>query len=167
MNVLPTLRERFPHKAAEYVAVLETQLQDRNCLTEVLEAARTLSNEGFKLPTYVDLAERAKPAAPDPQELDPGEWRHGWQYHASSAREADHRRNRVLPRLTTPERALLRSQAGRNYTRALTAVPPTLLYNSHLQGSTWCCAEDFAYLFFSRRSAVKGADAGLTRMETT
>ena len=125
-DVLPTLQQRFPEKAAEYVTVLDTGLEDRQCFTEVLAAAQLLHREGFQPPTYRDLADGAKPPNPDPSKVDPGEWRHGWQYFASSAREEHHRRLQVLPRLTRPEQALLRSQAGRNCARALTAVPSDL-----------------------------------------
>ena len=122
-DVLPTLRERFPEKAADLVAELEYECEDRECLREVLRGARLLKREGFQHPSWIAVAEGERPPQPDPKELDPGEWRHGWQYFASTAREEHHLKERVRPHSTQAEKTLLRSQAGRNCARALTAVP--------------------------------------------
>ncbi len=54
---------------------------------------------------------------------EPGEWPHGWQYHASFARETYFRRTVVEPGLSDQCRALLRSQSGPFAGRALTALP--------------------------------------------
>ena len=96
-DVLPTLRQRYPLLAAEYVAELETGVQNTECLKEVLAAESLLRREGYLPPSYVDLAEGAKPPNPPPSELDPGERRHGWQYFAASTREKYHLETRVPP----------------------------------------------------------------------
>ena len=122
-DALPTLRQRFPTLTAAYVAELETGCTGRQCLTEVLSSAQTLQREGFVPPGYVALAEGAKPEGPAQEEVDPGEWRHGWQYHASTIRGEFHLKNRVEPASNKAEQALLKSQAGRNCIRVLIAVP--------------------------------------------
>jgi len=122
-DVLPTLQQRFPHWTGNLVQELEAGNEQRDCLKEALRAARRLRAEGFEPPSYEALAAGARPPNPDPGEVDAGEWRHGWQYFASSAREAYYLEHSVLPHSTRAEQALLRSQAGRNCARALTAVP--------------------------------------------
>ena len=122
-DTLPTLRERFPRKIAELVADLEFSYEGRHCLQEVLGAGRLLQAEGFEQPSWPALAEGARPEQPNPSELDPGEWRHGWQYFASTAREVYHLEHKVKPRCSEAELSLLRSQSGRNCARGLTAVP--------------------------------------------
>ena len=122
-DVLPTLRERFPRKAAEYVAELEFSYESRHCLRETLKGGRVLRRESFEQPTWTALAEGARPEQPEPAKLDPGEWLHGWQYFASTAREVFHLEHRVKPSRSSAELSLLRSQNGRNCARGLTAVP--------------------------------------------
>ena len=82
-DVLPTLQKRFPRLATEYVAALREEHRDRECLNEVQAAAEVLRAEGYRPPTYEELAAGARPPNPPPNELDPGEWQHGWQYFAS------------------------------------------------------------------------------------
>ena len=47
-DVLPTLRERFPRKAAEYVAELEFSYENRHCFRETLKGGHLLRREGFE-----------------------------------------------------------------------------------------------------------------------
>ncbi len=122
-DALPTLKERFPVLTAGIVAELEENFGRRHCLREVLRAARELRAENWETPPYTELAEGLRPAQPAPGETDPGEWRHGWQYFASRAREEYYLQHEILPNSSPPVQALLRSQAGRNCARALTAVP--------------------------------------------
>ena len=60
---------------------------------------------------------------PQPDEAEPGEWAHGWQYYESSARETYFKEHQVLPFRRPNEKALLRSQAGPKAGRTLTALP--------------------------------------------
>ena len=96
-DALPTLRKRFPLKTAGVVAELETNYERQQCLKEVLQAAEELRTEGFEVPSYQQLAEELRPEQPTPGEADPGEWRHGWQYFASRAREDHHVQHRIQP----------------------------------------------------------------------
>ena len=121
--MLPTLKARFPTLTGGYAAELAERRPRRDCFKEVVQATQRLSAEGFEPPLWEELAAGRKPPNPEPGDVDPGEWRHGWQYFASSAREAYHLDNRVLPHCTRAEQALLRSHSGRNSARALTAVP--------------------------------------------
>ena len=140
--MLPTLQKRFPRLATEYVTALTEEHHDRECLNEVQAAAEVLRAEGYRPPTYEELAAGARPPNPPPNELDPGEWQHGWQYFASSAREKHYLQNTVLPRCSRSEQALMRSQAGRNSARALTAVPS--------DESLKLCNERFQFLLCRR-----------------
>ena len=58
-----------------------------------------------------------------PEDLDAGEWRRGWQYHASSARELHFSERVVLPASSRSRRAMLLSQSGRGAGRWLSALP--------------------------------------------
>ena len=42
---------------------------------------------GFQAPQWREVLDGARPAAPDPLDTVPGEWRHGWQHAASGASE--------------------------------------------------------------------------------
>ena len=75
---MPTLRLRFPDLAASLTAELETGLEDRLCVSEVLAAGRLLHSEGFRPPSYVELTEGAKPPEPEHAHLAVGDWKHRW-----------------------------------------------------------------------------------------
>ena len=56
-------------------------------------------------------------------QLEPGEWRHGWQFYASSTREHHFREHVLLPLLHRPCRALLRSGSGPGAGQWLATLP--------------------------------------------
>ena len=72
----------------------------------------------------------------EPDELEPGAERHGWQHEASSRVEREHRERRILPRLADNEKAMLRSQSGPGAGLALSATPssPSSRIEPHLFG---------------------------------
>ena len=158
-DVLPTLRERFPLLTAGYVAELEVQVRNRQCLNELLQARDTLLQEGFEAPGFIALAEGAKPEQPRQEELDPGEWRHGWQYFASKTREEHFLENFVRPACTPQEQTLLLSQQGRNNARALTAVPsdPTTTSSPDRFRVTLCRRLRLPFLCWAARCEGCGA----------
>ena len=57
------------------------------------------------------LADGQRPPRRDPDDSEPGDFRHGWQHETSSRVKRQHREV-LLPRLTDSERAMLRSQSG-------------------------------------------------------
>ena len=57
-----------------------------NCTVELAAARPTLESEGCAvMPSWREAADGARAAYAD--DVDAGEWRRGWQFHASSARE--------------------------------------------------------------------------------
>ena len=89
----------------------------RPCFLKAREARNLARNEGFAAPTFREVTDGLKPETPDPSNVDPGEWAHGWQYYASDAREKHFREYSYLPRLRGASAALLRAQSGRNSAR--------------------------------------------------
>ena len=75
---------------------LEDVVAARGCLTELREVADRLDRQGFVgRPGWGELKLGARP--PPAHTVEPGEWAHGWQYHASSASEYNFRETVVLP----------------------------------------------------------------------
>ena len=123
-DALEVLRQRRPVETLRLVAELERGAQAAApCLQEAAAAATLLEEEGLARPTWMELANGARPPQPDPEEADWGEWPHGWQYWAARARTNTLLTAQVLPRLQPPERALLRSQSGPGAATWLTALP--------------------------------------------
>ena len=59
-----------------------------HCLRHAEDAGQTCEAAGFSWrPSWDALANGHRPPQPEPNELELGEWAHGWQYHASSALE--------------------------------------------------------------------------------
>ena len=89
-DALPMLRARHPALTQAIVAdlSLESGPQHANCLRELHEAKQLLEREGFATcPTWAELSDGARPEALAPDQREPGEWAHGWQFHAASQRE--------------------------------------------------------------------------------
>ncbi|CAK0891747.1 unnamed protein product [Prorocentrum cordatum] len=81
------------------------------------------ARDGFATcPTWQEVWDGARPEQTEPK---PGEWKHGWQYHASAARERRYREEVVLPSLTDDQQWMLDSQGGRCGGRHLALIPST------------------------------------------
>ena len=95
------------------------------CIQELHAAGDQLVREGFTdRPDWAQLGQTLEP--PQLQgdgERDAGEWRHGWQYHASSAREQHFLEFHVRPSSSRAVRALLKSQSGPQAGAWLRAIP--------------------------------------------
>ena len=92
-------------------------------LPSLQQAAVLLSGEGFaNLPSWESLLQGLQPTPQDPGDFEPGEWRKGWQFQASNAREL-REHSFLMSALSGSARARLRSSAGRNAARWMTAVP--------------------------------------------
>ena len=84
-------------------------------LTSVLVVARSLDGvHGFDVPSRRSLAAGARPPPRDPQDLEPGCPRQGWQHEASSRVEQHFRALDLFPRLTDTEKTMLRSEWSRS-----------------------------------------------------
>ena len=73
-------------------------------------------------------------------EPEPGEWRHGWQFHASSVREHHFRTHVLLPRLPRSCCALLRSSSGPgagHWLATLPVSPQTTMRPQLFQVALW------------------------------
>jgi len=124
-DALPVLQEKLPDVATALVQELERgAAAQANCLAEAAAAAERVTLEGCRVfPSWRQAAAGLRPPLPEEDdEADVGEWRHGWQYHASTAREKAYL-ERVMDEAAAPERAMLRSQAGPSAGRWLTALP--------------------------------------------
>ena len=130
-DAIAILRERRPLETARILEELEREgVTTAACLREAQEAAALLDAEGFAnagagpRPSWRDLYNGARPPEPENREdADPGEWRHGWQYFASSTRETYEREHRLLPGVSRSTRAVIRSGSGPQAAAWLTAIP--------------------------------------------
>ena len=114
MDALPVIRSRLPGAVDRCLAALEQSAE--GCLREAAAAKNLLQREGWEAcPGWHAAYEGAR--APQPRDAGPGEWPHGWQFHATRTRNL-HYRDRV-----PSSRALLRSQGGAHAGAWLSAVP--------------------------------------------
>ncbi|CAK0864133.1 unnamed protein product, partial [Prorocentrum cordatum] len=98
----------------------------RGNLAAAAAAAQLLETEGFRRPSWTDLLQGLRPEAPPRSEAaEPGEWQHGWQFHACSARNTHYRDNVFMPSLTRANQAMLRSGSGPRAAYWLHTLPTT------------------------------------------
>ena len=119
---MPMIAARCPAAASQLEEELSKGVASES--TSIVAASVALAKlqvEGYDAPNWRDLLRGQRP--PPVERPEPGDFRHGWQYYASKAREEYHLKKHVVPASERPEQALLKSQAGRNCARALTAVP--------------------------------------------
>ena len=127
-DTLNMISQRNPSIARDIVLALNA---GQGCnipplFRELNECRSTLINEGFSLmPSWEEVLIGTRPPAVVSSE--PGEWMHGWQYHAAAAREGFHRINVTMPGATNAQQALLRSQSGPASGAHLTAIPTSSL----------------------------------------
>ena len=128
-DMLPELRKRDRAIAQELCGELDAGASSSApCLQEAAAAATLLEQEGWETrPTWQELMRGAQPQqSGEDVEREPGEWRHGWQYHSSSTRETYFRTHLLLPRLSRSDRALLRSASGPGAGQWLATLPVSL-----------------------------------------
>ena len=114
---------RCPDLAGKVLEELEkATASEAECLRQASATKDVLSSEGFECPSWREVHNGLRPLEP-PQTAEPGEVRHGWQYHAASRRETYYREAVVLTERGRPSQALLRSQAGRCAGEHLTLLP--------------------------------------------
>ena len=114
------------------VALLEgPRHQAPPCLAEAQAATTVLDNAGMEdRPTWQALANGARPQSPPAEtEVEPGEWQHGWQFHAASPLEQQEHNNLLSDlrgretRGSNPGPARLRSCGGPHSSVWLTVCP--------------------------------------------
>ena len=115
------IQQRHPRIAALFVAQLCGQ-PHTTFLRAASEAPIHLVRAGFVAPTWDVLALDARPPPREPEDVEPGGVRRGWQHSAASEVEKC-ARDEWFMRATDQVRALVRSQGGPSAGAALTAVP--------------------------------------------
>ena len=127
------VRERHPEVADMIVGALDLD-PATPILSAVVEAARAVQVGGFVPPSWATLSHGARPPPREPDELEPGCSRRGWQHEAAPPTERMHRDTWIMPRLPDSERAALHSQSGPGSGLALSSAPscPALRIDSHL-----------------------------------
>ena len=120
-DCLPMVQQRHPWIAALFVANLSGQ-PHTPFLRAASEATFHLARAGFEAPTWHALARGARPGPREPEEIEPGAVRRGWQHNASSEVEK-HARIQLFSRVSDQVRALVRSQGGPGAGAALTGGP--------------------------------------------
>ena len=127
-DALPMLEARRPALTAALLTEFGKPGSASSVVQELSAAVLKLSAEGFIcIPTWSDLRQGLRPEqtflSPEP-----GEWAHGWQYHASSICESFFRRRVVLPACSPAQQAKLRSQAGPGSNAVILGCPTTTDY---------------------------------------
>ena len=90
-DALAMIHQRLPRVADNITDRLEGAVAVEGCLGELHEVGDRLDRQGFVgRPGWAELKLGA-------HTVEPGEWAHGWQYHASSASEYHFRETVVLP----------------------------------------------------------------------
>ena len=132
-DALEMLHARQPQWATRFCNELQHEEPEAECLREAASAGRLLDEEGWQeRPSWQHLLAGARPrsarAVTETEEeednaAEPGEWRPGWQFSASSIREHRYREHTLMPILSPDGQALLRSASGPGAGCWLTALP--------------------------------------------
>ena len=121
-DALPMIADRLPQVAAHVVGTVTNEEVPTGCLGELKDAAAQLDRVGFVLrPDWASLRDGARP--PVVSSAEPGEWQHGWQYHASSSSEHHFRETMVLSLACPADQAHLRSHSGPGSSSILLGAP--------------------------------------------
>ena len=120
-DAMPMLEQRLPQIMADIMSQVAEPIAT-GCLGELQASAARLDREGFVgRPSWSDLRRGARPQ--DQQSAEPGEWQHGWQYHASSSSEHHVRKTVVLAQSSAADQAHLRSHSGPCASQVLIGCP--------------------------------------------
>jgi len=128
-DALPNMMERFPGFADQFMPNMMQLSVDshsrpvHSCLRNLHEAALHLQNQGFSdIPNWHDLLQGSTPPNVEEDGFEPGERKHGWQriasQHCIGLQHAAY-----LGSLSNTDQARLRSTAGPNAGRWLSAIP--------------------------------------------
>ena len=94
VDALPMLSQRLPALTDQIMQSLDS-VHDGGCLEQLQAAGLSLDRGGFlRRPEWAQLRAGARP--PLTPSAEPGEWQHGWQYHASSPLEHHFRETVIL-----------------------------------------------------------------------
>ena len=119
-DALPMLSRRLPELTTHILNELAHGPQ--GCLAELTTACGRLDRSGFvSRPGWPLL--RAGERPPPPRSTEPGEWQHGWQFHASSSLEYHFRETVLLAQSCSADQAHLRSHSGPGAGEVLLGAP--------------------------------------------
>ena len=122
-DCLPMVFSRHHEVAVRFLVSLEGA-PDTQSLGAAAAAMWSLRGTmGFEPPSWRALVEGARPGPVEPEDLEPGGVRRGWQHEAASHADRHFREHVLFDRLPPRDRAQVRSQAGPGASSALTALP--------------------------------------------
>ena len=110
-DALPMISKRLPEVANRVTVELTEGQNLHGCVHELAVASEQLDRHGFvDRPGWADLQRGARP--PVAVSVEPGEWQHGWQHHASSSSEYHYRETVMFAQSCASDMAHLRSHSG-------------------------------------------------------
>ena len=121
-DCLSQVHARAPQVCTQFLQELEGPPSRAQCVREAQDAAALLAAEGMEVPDWSRF-KVPEFRAPQPVNPDVGEWIHGWQFHASVARDTLFATRVHLPPLSTDHQALRASQRGPCASRHFTCLP--------------------------------------------
>ena len=86
-DCLSQVHARAPQVCTQLLQELEGPPSRAQCVREAQDAAAMLAGEGVEVPDWSRFT-APEFRAPQPVDLEVGEWIHGWQLHASVARDS-------------------------------------------------------------------------------
>ena len=119
-DCLSQVHARAPQVCTQFLQELEGPPSRAQCVREAQDAAALLAAEGMEVPDWSTFKVPDFPA-PHPVNSEVGEWIHGWQFHASVARDTLFATRVHL--LSTDHQALRASQRGPCASRHFTCLP--------------------------------------------
>ena len=115
---LQTISQRFPVVASQVLA----HLTDNRAIGRVAGGDRQADHEGFvSRPEWTALRDGSRHPQADTSE--PGEWQHGWQYHASSSSERNFQKSVVIAQSSAGDQAHLMWPCGTSASAVLLGCP--------------------------------------------
>ena len=113
-DVVPIIAERAPASGSRVLQELESDASPIRSVQQAVAAEAVVTGPGFRVkPTWRELVAGVRPPERDQEYGDePGQWPHGWQFHAALGLITHHREHVVLPSLDEGTQARLRSQSG-------------------------------------------------------
>ena len=118
-DILPSLQSRYPQILAHIRNYLQASPDTRSQTVtnlDELESCRNRLLTYLDLPDWDALIQGARPPVAEPDEIDPGQWQHGWQFHTSNIIEEKEYLD-ILQTADNATKARLRSCRGRNNSR--------------------------------------------------
>ena len=128
------LADALPSSLLELTTHILNELahEPQGCLAELTTACALLDRSGFvSRPGWPQLRDGERP--PPPRSSEPGEWQHGWQYHASSSLEYHFREAVVLAQSCSADQAHLRSHSVPGAGEVLLGAPTGPEFRVELQ----------------------------------